>query len=458
MSTFAQLLNKFRQDAFSERDKGYRFERLMQAYLKTTTLYANLFEEVWLWTEFPFHDQFGGKDTGIDLVARTVEGEYWAIQCKCYAANAFINKPDVDTFLSTSGKRFETESGMTGFVQRLWISTTNKWNSTAEQTIRNQNPPVTRLNLIDLENDDVDWNSLEQGIFGMASRSKPFAIREHQQQAIDQTHAYFKIDEATGQPAHTRGKLIMACGTGKTFTSLRIAENETGGRGLVLFLVPSIALLGQTLRSWLQQALEPMMAVCICSDPQVSKQTEKNDNDTTSVVDLALPASTDVPSIVKQLQHARRHNAEGLTVVFSTYQSIDVISRAQQQLLKVRPHHLRRGAPHHGRYAQGRDRERLCPGPQQRLPARRAPYLHDRHATPLYRRDEETRRGELRRPLLDGRPLDVRRRNLPHRLRRGRQTGAALRLQGPHPRRGRKGHYPHAAKGPDPRGRNHRRG
>lgn len=334
MSTFAQILNKFRQDAFSERDKGYRFERLMQAYLKTTTLYANLFEEVWLWTEFPFHDQFGGKDTGIDLVARTVEGEYWAIQCKCYAANAFINKPDVDTFLSTSGKRFETESGMTGFVQRLWISTTNKWNSTAEQTIRNQNPPVTRLNLIDLENDDVDWNSLEQGIFGMASRSKPFTIREHQQQAIDQTHAYFKIDEAIGQPAHTRGKLIMACGTGKTFTSLRIAENETGGRGLVLFLVPSIALLGQTLRSWLQQALEPMMAVCICSDPQVSKQTEKNDNDTTSVVDLALPASTDVPSIVKQLQHARRHNAEGLTVVFSTYQSIDVISRAQQQLLK----------------------------------------------------------------------------------------------------------------------------
>ena len=149
---------------------------------------------------------------------------------------------------------------MTGFVQRLWISTTNKWNSTAEQTIRNQNPPVTRLNLIDLENDDVDWNSLEQGTFGVASRSKPFAIREHQQQAIDQTHAYFKIDEATGQPAHTRGKLIMACGTGKTFTSLRIAENETGGHGLVLFLVPSIALLGQTLRSWLQQALEPMMA------------------------------------------------------------------------------------------------------------------------------------------------------------------------------------------------------
>ena len=152
MATFTDILNKFRQEAFSERDKGYRFERLMQAYLKTTALYANLFDEVWLWNDFPYHEQFGGKDTGIDLVARTVDGEYWAIQCKCYAADAFINKPDVDTFLSTSGKLFETESGMTGFVQRLWISTTNKWNSTAEQTIRNQNPPVSRLNLIDLEN------------------------------------------------------------------------------------------------------------------------------------------------------------------------------------------------------------------------------------------------------------------------------------------------------------------
>lgn len=77
MTTFANILNKFRRESFSERDKGFRFERLMQAYLKTTALYANLFEEVWLWTEFPFHDQFGGKDTGIDLVARTVDGAYW---------------------------------------------------------------------------------------------------------------------------------------------------------------------------------------------------------------------------------------------------------------------------------------------------------------------------------------------------------------------------------------------
>ena len=325
MSIFSQILNKFRKDAFSERDKGYRFERLMQAYLKTTALYANLFEEIWLWTEFPFHDQFGGKDVGIDLVAKTFSGKYWAIQCKCFAEDCYINKGDVDSFLSTSGKTFLIEGETTTFAQRLWISTTNKWNSTAELTIKNQTPSVIRLNLIDLESDNVDWKRLEQGVFGKASRPKPFTIKEHQQKALDKVREYFKT--------HDRGKLIMACGTGKTFTALKIAEQETDNKGLVLFLVPSIALLGQTLRSWSQQASVPIHAICICSDEQVSRQEVKNDEGGVSVLDLALPASTDITYIVHQLNEARRQFSEGMTVVFSTYQSIEVISKAQAQLL-----------------------------------------------------------------------------------------------------------------------------
>lgn len=211
------------------------------------------------------------------------------------------------------------------FSQRLWISTTNKWNATAELTIKKQMPPVRRLNLIDLESDDVDWEKLEQGLYGKASRPQPFVIKEHQQKAIDKTHEYFKT--------HDRGKLIMACGTGKTFTSLKIAERETDNNGLVLFLVPSIALLGQTLRSWSQQASVPINAVCICSDSQVSKQEIKNDEGAVSVLDLALPASTDTDFIVRQLDSIRKKGNKGMTVVFSTYQSIEVISRAQSKML-----------------------------------------------------------------------------------------------------------------------------
>ena len=192
MTTFTEIINKLRHEALSERDKGFRFERLMQAYLKTTSLYEGRFEEVWLWTEFPFHDQFGGKDVGIDLVAKTFSGEYWAIQCKCYDENNYITKADVDSFLATSSKTFEVESVKTAFAQRLWISTTNKWNSVAELTIKNQTPKVTRLNLIDLESDEVDWEKLEHGLYGKSSRPKPFSIMEHQQKAIDRVHTYFQ--------------------------------------------------------------------------------------------------------------------------------------------------------------------------------------------------------------------------------------------------------------------------
>lgn len=325
MKNFTQILDLFRKEALSERDKGYRFERLMQAYLKTTSVYQNVFEEVWLWMEFPYHDQFGGKDIGIDLVAKTFDNDYWAIQCKCFAADKYITKGDVDTFLATSSKTFEVNGDTVMFSQRLWISTTNKWNATAELTIKKQMPPVRRLNLIDLESDDVDWEKLEQGLYGKASRPQPFVIKEHQQKAIDKTHEYFKT--------HDRGKLIMACGTGKTFTSLKIAERETDNNGLVLFLVPSIALLGQTLRSWSQQASVPINAVCICSDSQVSKQEIKNDEGAVSVLDLALPASTDTDFIVRQLDSIRKKGNKGMTVVFSTYQSIEVISRAQSKML-----------------------------------------------------------------------------------------------------------------------------
>lgn len=129
-----------------------------------------------------------------------------------------------------------------------------------------------------------------------------------------------------------RGKLIMTCGTGNTFTSLKIAENETGGRGLVLFLAPSIALVGQTLREWTVETSADIFPVCICSDPEVSKSRSKReeDQDGYSVTDLAFPASTNVDDIVRQFRLVEKFHADSLLVVFSTYQSIAVIAEAQK--------------------------------------------------------------------------------------------------------------------------------
>lgn len=324
---FETVLEKYRQLSFSERDKGNRFERLMQAFLLTDAVYAYRLQHVWLWNEFHGKDDLGGKDTGIDLVALTHEGEYWAIQCKCFQEDAIIDKPAVDSFLATSSRTFQNENNQTvGFSHRLWISTTNKWGPNATEAIKNQHPAVTRLNLIDLQDAPVDWLQLEKGIHGEAARTEKKSLRPHQQAALNNTHAHFAT-------AH-RGKLIMACGTGKTFTSLRIAEHQTGGKGLVLFLVPSIALLGQTLREWSAEANEPINAICICSDPEISKKKTKNeDSDGFSVVDLAYPASTNVDSILHQFKSLDHSANNGLTVVFSTYQSIEVISKAQKALL-----------------------------------------------------------------------------------------------------------------------------
>jgi len=325
---FQKILKKYRKIAFSERDKGDRFERLMQSYLKTDPKYAYLFKNVWLWNEFPGKLDLGGGDTGIDLVALTHEGDYWAIQCKCFQEDSIINKPAVDSFLSTSSREFKNElMQTTRFAHRLWISTTNKWGSNAQEAIRNQSPPVSRINLFDLIEAPVDWKKIEEGVHGEAARTPKKTLRPHQKEALEKTHEHFKTAD--------RGKLIMACGTGKTFNALRIAEHETNGNGLILFLVPSIALLGQSLREWSADANEPINAICICSDPEITKKRTKNeDTDTFSIVDLALPASTDTDFILHQFEQIKAKALPGMTVVFSTYQSIEVLARAQKAWIK----------------------------------------------------------------------------------------------------------------------------
>ncbi len=321
---FDQILKKYRTESLTTRAQGDKFERLMKAYLQTDPTYANLFSEVWFWGEFPFRNQFGGNDTGIDLVAATFSGEYWAIQCKFYGESAKMEKIHIDSFITTSGRTFTDEDfRTTGFAHRLWVSTSDNWSRHAEEALRNQTPSVNRIGLYDLRQAPVDWEKLENEVHGRDARVPVKTLFQHQKFAVEKTHEYFKNRD--------RGKLIMACGTGKTLTSLRIAENETNGKGFILFLVPSISLLSQTLREWTADAVEAIYPICICSDPQVNPQTLKNrDVDSFSVLDLGLPASTDIASIAKQVAFARSKDRQGMTVVFSTYQSIEVIAKAQR--------------------------------------------------------------------------------------------------------------------------------
>ena len=323
--TLNKILESLEEASESKREKGSKFEKLMKNWFLTTKLYADNIKNIWLWDEFPYRNQFGGSDNGIDLVIYNEEDEFIAVQCKFYSPNVKISKSDVDTFISTSAKLFEVNGEMKKFLGRIFVSTTNKWSKNANDLIQNQEIPVIRLSLNELENSDVDWSKIYLGKLGNEAKKEGKTIRKHQKEARDSVHEYFK--------ENNRGKLIMACGTGKTFTSLKIAENETNKNGLILFLVPSLALLGQTLREWTNDVDNDtkLYPICICSDSKISSKKSTNDDNVISVVDLALPATTDTDKIVNQLKKIK--DKKGMKVVFSTYQSIDVIAKAQEKIL-----------------------------------------------------------------------------------------------------------------------------
>ena len=306
----------------TEREKGTDFERLMKLWFLTDPRYSDL-EKVWLWEEFPCRKDFGGKDLGIDLVARTEYGDYWAIQCKCYAEDAQIDKGAVDSFLANASRTFtDPDTFQTKeFSNLIWVQTTRKrWGVNAEAAIQGLSKPFNRISLYDLEISVVDWDKIKKGLYGDKAKLPGKQALPHQLTAMSKAHDYFITQ------GNKRGKLIMACGTGKTYTSLKIMEDMTPQDGFILFLVPSIALLGQTLNAWMADKTDDMRAICVCSDPKVTREMKDADDEDASVVDLAVPATTDTRQILRQL---KKYDKEpNRTVIFSTYQSIDVVKEA----------------------------------------------------------------------------------------------------------------------------------
>ncbi|MHB1283333.1 MAG: DEAD/DEAH box helicase, partial [Metallibacterium scheffleri] len=312
-AALTRLLDTYRQAAASEREKGSYFEELILAYLRTEPSYADLYAEVWTYADWARAQGQDARDTGIDLVARTRgTNEFHAIQCKLYAPDYKLQKKDIDSFFTASGKK--------PFTHRLIVSTTNLWSEHAEDALRDQQPPVSKIDLHDLENSQIDWARYQPSAPPPLKPRK--ALLPHQQSAVTAVRA--------GLSEGDRGKMIMACGSGKTFTSLKIAESLAGKGKRVLFLVPSLALLSQTLTEWTQESTTPLHNFAVCSDSDVGKK-RKADDDTvqTFTHELRYPATTNAKRLAEEM--AKRHDDAHLSVVYSTYHSIDVISRAQKE-------------------------------------------------------------------------------------------------------------------------------
>jgi predicted helicase len=316
MTTVHDILAEFREAAASKRDMGDKFERLFVNFLVTEPQYRERFSNVWMWSEWPGRGK--KPDTGIDLVAQEREGGgLCAIQCKFYDPDSRIEKDDLDGFFATSGKA--------PFTSRIVVTTTDNWSKHAEDLLDDERVPCVRIRLADLDNSAVDWSRFSLNRPNRMVLKAKKILQPHQQAALKDVMAGFERAD--------RGKLIMACGTGKTFTSLKIAEacatdasRRASTETRILFLVPSIALLGQALAEWSAQSETGMHAFAVCSDTAVGKR--ENDVADIRLHDLPFPATTDARKLARQMQGLTWKRP--MTVVFSTYQSIATIHGAQK--------------------------------------------------------------------------------------------------------------------------------
>ncbi|MFO0640726.1 MAG: type ISP restriction/modification enzyme [Polyangiaceae bacterium] len=312
MTALQTLLEGYRNAAATHREAGTYFEELTVCYLKNEPAYRELYREVLPYASWAERHGIDKRDAGIDLVAETFTGEVHAIQCKLYAPDYRLQKTDIDSFFTASGKK--------PFTHRVIVSTTDLWSDHAEEALRDQHTPVTKIDLTALEASVIDWSRFAPKK-PLVLRTKK-APRPHQQNAVEKVLA--------GMVAHDRGKLIMACGTGKTFTSLKIAERMAGAGKRVLFLVPSLALLSQTLTEWTQETEIPIQCFAVCSDSDVGKKRSKDDDTVqTFVHELSYPATTHAARLAAELK--KRHDTKHMSVIYATYQSIDVLHRAQKE-------------------------------------------------------------------------------------------------------------------------------
>ncbi|GAA8915657.1 hypothetical protein HpEKA44_10080 [Helicobacter pylori] len=313
ISTFKLIKEKL-QAIPNNAVKGSLFEKVCKRFLKEHDS-ADEYESIDLWSDWELRGKEG--DRGIDIVITTTSKEYIAVQCKFHQDSVSLN--DLSTFLL----KLQSGVGEIGFKKGIIISTSNLSSNALEeieQIRKSKGIDIVEITEEDFIYSQIDWEKFDptqtQGELPLCDKKKP---RPHQIEAIKATKEYFS------DPKNTRGKLIMACGTGKTYTSLKIMEALDPK--IMLFLAPSIALLSQTFREYAQEKSEPFYASIVCSDDKVG-QSKNEDNDDIKFSELPIKPSTRLEDILSVYQKAQKENKR--FIIFSTYQSALRIKEAQE--------------------------------------------------------------------------------------------------------------------------------
>ena len=310
--TLRGLLEHYRSNSATEREKGDYFERLVRVWLQNAPTQV-LSDRVIPYSDWAAERFASKQDTGIDLCAELADapGQWCGIQCRFYRHGHRFQLNEISTFISATDRE--------PFVRRLFVDTTGaEWTEHAQTAFFNSRQESMRIGLQDLEDSGINWATFAST--GRVELNAKKQLREHQQQALQCV--------TDGLAEADRGKLIMACGTGKTFTALKIAEEMAGLGGRVLFLVPSLALMSQTVREWSIDSALPLRSFAVCSDVQVGVRKSRSDDlGDIDQHDLEIPATTRANVIAVRASAA----APGkMTVVFSTYHSLAAIAEAQK--------------------------------------------------------------------------------------------------------------------------------
>ncbi|MYB36731.1 MAG: N-6 DNA methylase [Gammaproteobacteria bacterium] len=294
--TAGTILDRIRNESRDEAEKGRWFEQLFTRIALQEPEFE--IEEIWRWPEWPQREELtghDGRDIGIDLVARRTSGDWVAIQCKCYDERQTLTKGAIDSFLGASQHPL---------FRLRWVVATCRWGPNAERAIQGANPQVGQIDFrqhLDIQVEEEDARRPIQ---------EPWPL---QADAIE--------DSVEGLANHDRGRLIMACGTGKTFTALRIAEQVIEDGGRILFAAPTIALVSQARREWLRQTTRKLDCIVVCSDSTAGGRNETED---IRISELECPVTTDPIEIADSL------TGEGNTrAVFCTYHSLGRVTDAQ---------------------------------------------------------------------------------------------------------------------------------